>query len=110
MRRWRALAIAPLAALLVTGPVLAQDSTPEADSTENPRLVNPSECVAEPRDYDDIAAILNLDGEGVPAPAMTQITPHLARSPTPRPPSPSNRPRARFWPASTPGTSRGQQG
>ena len=77
MRRWRALAIAPLAALLVTGPVLAQDSTPEADSTENPRLVNPSECVAEPRDYDDIAAILNLDGDGVPAPAMTQITPPL---------------------------------
>ena len=77
MRRWRALAIAPLAALLVTGPVLAQDSTPEADSAENPRLVDPSECVAEPRAYDDIATILELDGEGVPAPAMTQITPPL---------------------------------
>ena len=77
MRLWRALAIAPLAALLVTGPVLAQDSTPEADGAENPRLVAPSECVAEPRDFDDIAAILNLDGAGVPAPAMTQITPPL---------------------------------
>ena len=77
MRRWRALAIAPLAALLVTGPVLAQDSTPEADGAENPRLVAPSECVAEPRDYEDIAAILELDGEGVPPPAMTQITPPL---------------------------------
>jgi hypothetical protein len=77
MRPWRALVIAPLTALLMTGPVLAQDSTPEADSTENPRLVNPSECVAEPRGYDDIAAILNLDGDGVPAPAMTQITPPL---------------------------------
>ena len=77
MRRWRALAIAPLAVLLVTGPVLAQDSTPEADGAENPRLVAPSECVAEPRDYEDIAVILELDGEGVPAPAMTQITPPL---------------------------------
>jgi hypothetical protein len=77
MRRWRALAIAPLAALLVTGPVLAQEGTPEADGTENPRLVAPSECVAEPRAFEDIAAILALDGEGVPAPAMTQITPPL---------------------------------
>jgi hypothetical protein len=79
MRPWRALAIAPLAALLVTGPVLAQDSTPEPDGAENPRLVAPSECVAEPRDFDDIATILNLDGEGVPAPAMTQITPPLGQ-------------------------------
>ena len=78
MRRWRALAIAPLAALLVTGPVLAQESTPEAEGVEeNPRLVAPAECVAEPRAFEDIAAILALDGEGVPAPAMTQITPPL---------------------------------
>ena len=76
MQRWRALAIAPLAALLVTGPVLAQESTPE-EGAENPRLVAPSECVAEPRTYEDIAAILALDGDGVPAPAMTQITPPL---------------------------------
>ena len=77
MQRWRSLAMAPLAALLVTGPVLAQESTPEAEGAENPRLVAPSECVAEPRVYEDIAAILALDGEGVPAPAMTQITPPL---------------------------------
>jgi len=77
MRPWRALAIAPLAALLVTGPVLAQEGTPESEGAENPRLVAPSECVAEPRAYDDIAAILALDGEGVPPPAMTQITPPL---------------------------------
>jgi hypothetical protein len=77
MRRWRALAIAPLAALLVTGPVLAQESTPEADGAENPRLVAPSECVAKPRAYEDIAAILALDGDGVPAPAITRITPPL---------------------------------
>jgi len=66
-----------MAAMLVTGPVLAQESTPEADGTENPRLVAPSECVAEPRTYEDIAAILDLEGAGVPAPAMTQITPPL---------------------------------
>ena len=77
MRGWRALVITPLATLLVVGPVLAQDGTPEADGDENPRLVAPSECVAEPQAYEDIAAILNLDGDGVPAPAMTQITPPL---------------------------------
>jgi hypothetical protein len=70
------LAIAPLAALLVTGTALAQESTPE-EGAENPRLVAPSECVAEPRTYEDIAAILALDGDGVPAPALTQITPPL---------------------------------
>ena len=77
MRPWRALAIAPLAALLVTSPVLAQEGTPEADGAENPRLVAPSECVAEPRAYEDIATVLALDSEGVPPPAMTQITPPL---------------------------------
>ncbi|MCC2629433.1 MAG: hypothetical protein K0S14_3083 [Thermomicrobiales bacterium] len=77
MGRWRALVIAPLAALLVTGPVIAQESTPEADGSENPRLVAPWECVAEPRAYEDIASILALDGDGVPAPAVTQITPPL---------------------------------
>jgi hypothetical protein len=77
MGRWRALVIAPLAALLVTGPVIAQESTPEADGSENPRLVAPSECVAEPRAYEDIESILALDGDGVPAPAVTQITPPL---------------------------------
>ena len=77
MRRWRALAIVPMAAMLVTGPVFAQEGTPEADGAESPRLVAPSECVAEPRAYEDIAAILDIEGEGVPAPAMTQITPPL---------------------------------
>ena len=77
MPEWRALVIAPLATLLMAGSALAQDGTPEADGAENPRLVAPSECVAEPQAYEDIAAILNLDGDGVPAPAMTQITPPL---------------------------------
>ena len=37
----------------------------------------PAECVAEPRAYEDIASILALGGDGVPAPAVTQITPPL---------------------------------
>ena len=77
MRRWRVLTIVPIAAMLVTGSALAQESTPEADGAENPRLVAPEECVAEPRTYEDIAAILDIEGEGVPAPALTQITPPL---------------------------------
>ncbi len=77
MRGWRALAIAPMTALMVAVPALAQDSTPEADVTENPRMVAAEECVSEPRAFDDIAAILNLDGEGIPQPEATTITPPL---------------------------------
>lgn len=77
MRGWRALAIAPMAALLAAGPVMAQESTPEADFTENPRMVAAEECVSEPRAFDELAAILQLDGEGVPQPATTTITPPL---------------------------------
>lgn len=77
MQRWRALAMVPIAATLLTGSAFAQESTPEASGVENPRLVDPSECVSEPRTYEDIATILDIDGEGVPAPAMTQITPPL---------------------------------
>jgi hypothetical protein len=80
MRRWRALAIAPLATMLVTGTVWAQDATPEAGIDENPRLVAPAECVSDPRTADEIFTILQIDGEGVPAPAMTQITPPLGEN------------------------------
>jgi hypothetical protein len=66
-----------MAAVLVTGAALAQQGTPEPDFNENPRLVDPKECVAEPRPYDDIATVLNLDGEGVPAPVVATITPPL---------------------------------
>lgn len=69
--------MAPVAALLIVGPALAQDGTPTPDEPENPRLVSPEECVGEPRSFDDIAAILQLDGEGIPQPAATQITPPL---------------------------------
>src|SRR5690349_5663752 len=73
MRRWRALAIAPVAAMLLTGTVLAQDGTPEADSSENPRLVDPSECVIEPRSSDEVAGILQLSGS-TPVPQPDQIS------------------------------------
>ena len=82
-RRWRALAIVPVAAMMVTGTVFAQEGTPAPSDTENPRLVAPEECVGEPRSYEEIAGILMLDGEGVPAPAMTQITPPLGEITTP---------------------------
>lgn len=76
MRRWQALAIVPVAAMLLTGPVFAQESTPDTGEADSPRLVAPEECanqVAEPRAYEDLAAVLNLQGEGVPAPPTTQI-------------------------------------
>ena len=78
MRRWRALAIVPAAAMLMlaASPILAQEGTPDAGEADSPRLVAPEECtnqVAEPRPYDEVATILNLEGEGVPAPPTTQI-------------------------------------
>jgi hypothetical protein len=63
--------------MLMIGPALAQESTPSPEGTENPRQVSAEECVSEPRSYDDIAAILNLDGDGVPQPDSIQITPPL---------------------------------
>lgn len=80
MRGWRALAIAPMAALMIAGPALAQDSTPEADITENPRMVAAEECVIDPRAFEEIATVLNLDGEGIPQPATTTITPPLGEN------------------------------
>jgi hypothetical protein len=77
MHRWRALAIVPVAAMLLSGPVFAQDSTPTADEGENPRLVAPKECVAEPRPVDQLTTILGLDGEGVPPPAKVTLRPPL---------------------------------
>jgi hypothetical protein len=75
MRRWRALAIVPVAAMLLTGPVLAQDEAEE--EAINQRTVAPEECVAEPRTVEDLTAILALDGEGVQAPPLIAITPPL---------------------------------
>ena len=76
MQRWRGLFVAPVAALMLAAPVMAQDSTP-APSAESARNVNASECVAEPRAFDDIAAILDLNGAGIPQPPAITITPPL---------------------------------
>lgn len=76
MHRWRGLFVAPVAALMLAAPVLAQDSTP-APSVDSARNVNASECVAEPRTFDDIAAILDLNGAGIPQPPAITITPPL---------------------------------
>ena len=73
LRGWRVLAIVPMAAMLVTGPVLAQESTPESGDAASIRLVLPEECIIEPRTYEEVATVLNLEGEGIPEPAMTQI-------------------------------------
>lgn len=77
MRRWRALAIVPVAAMLLTatGPVLAQDQADE--EAANQRLVAPAECITEPRTVEDLTAILGLDAEGVQAPPLITITPPL---------------------------------
>ena len=73
MRGWQALAIVPLATMLVTAPAFAQEGTPEAGGSEIPRLVDPSECKEDPRPFEEIAAVLNLDGEGIAEPPRTQI-------------------------------------
>ena len=71
MRGWQALAIVPLATMLVAGPAFAQEGTPDAGGAEPPRLVDPSECKSEPRPFEEIAAVLNLDGDGIPEPPKT---------------------------------------
>ena len=76
MWKWRALAIVLVAALLVTGSALAQDDAAE-ETTGSTRLVAPEDCVTEPKPFEELATILALDGEGVAAPEVTQITPPL---------------------------------
>ncbi|MCA9880506.1 MAG: hypothetical protein KC442_22075 [Thermomicrobiales bacterium] len=74
--RWRGLIAAPVAALMLAAPVMAQDSTPTPGS-ESSRNVDATVCVVEPRTFDDIAAILDLNGAGIPQPPATTITPPL---------------------------------
>lgn len=76
MRGWRALAIVPIVAGFLTGPVLAQTND-SADADESARLVDPKECVSRPRSAEDLTKVLGLEGEGVPAPATISITPPL---------------------------------
>ena len=72
MRSWRVLAIVPLATLLLIGPVLAQDEA-ERESANRRRQVPPADCMADPRPVEEIATILELEGEGVPAPPTIHI-------------------------------------
>jgi hypothetical protein len=73
MRGWRVLAVLPLATMLLTGPVLAQDE-PEREPGSSRRQVPPADCMADPRPFEEIATILDLEGEGLPAPPIVQIT------------------------------------
>lgn len=64
--RWSsALAVAPLATLLLTGAAAAQDpGTPETDDGSMPsRFVLPDECVSEPMAAADLAAKLGSEAE-----------------------------------------------
>ena len=56
MRRLSVLAAAPMAALLLTGAVAAQDEG-SADQ-QSQRVVTPEECAAEPRPAEEVASIL----------------------------------------------------
>lgn len=76
MQRWRGLFVAPVAALMLAAPVMAQDGTP-APGVDSARNVSASECVAEPRTFDEIATILDLNGAGIPQPPAITITPPL---------------------------------
>lgn len=76
MRRWRALAIVPMAAILMAGPVLAQDEA-DGDEAGAGRIPLAEECQVEPRAADEVTAILALDGEGIEAPGVITITPPL---------------------------------
>ena len=74
MRPREALLLSSLLLTLLPGSLLAQEAEGGAASA---RYVAPEECVAEARSFEEIAAMLSLDGEGVPAPAMPRITPPL---------------------------------
>jgi hypothetical protein len=73
-RWWRALAVVPAAAMLMlpASPVWAQEGTPDTGEADSPRLVAPVECDVAPRAFEEVAAMLALEGEGVPEPEMTQ--------------------------------------
>ena len=77
MKVWHTLAMVPLASLMLAGPAAAYQD--ENDGT-NPRVVSPTECVAEPRATDDIASLLGLAGEGVKPPALPTIAAPLGEN------------------------------
>lgn len=78
MKYWKALAIAPLASMMLAGSAAAlQDESTEG---MNPRVVPPSECVATPRSTDELTALLGLDAEGVQKPAEPEIIAPLGQN------------------------------
>lgn len=77
MKVWRTLAVASLATTVLAGSAAAYQD--DNDGT-NPRVVSPSECVAEPRAVEQLAELLALDGEGVPAPPWPTITAPLGEN------------------------------
>ncbi len=77
MKVWRTLAIVPLATFMLAGPAAAYQD--ENDGT-NPRVVSPTECVAEPRATDQVAELLGLAGEGITPPALPTITAPLGQN------------------------------
>ncbi len=62
MRRLSVLAAAPVAALLLTGAVVAQDNP--SDENQSQRAITPEECAAEPRTAEDLAPVLG-GGEAI---------------------------------------------
>ncbi|MFT4037708.1 MAG: hypothetical protein QM692_05975 [Thermomicrobiales bacterium] len=78
MRYWKALAIAPLASMVLAGSAAAwQDENTEG---MNPRVVPPAECVVDPRSADELVALLGLDAEGVQKPAEPEIAAPLGQN------------------------------
>jgi hypothetical protein len=75
MGRCRVLLVVLLVMLMVPGAVVAQDS--EEGTTSGTRMVAPDDCVTEPRAHEEIIAILALEEDGVPPPALIHITPPL---------------------------------
>ncbi len=73
MSFWRFLFVASLITTIMASPAAAQDDAESEPAAT--RRIAPEECVSEPQVCEEIAAILELDGEGVPAPERTQITP-----------------------------------
>ena len=73
VRSWRGLAIVPLATMLLTGPILAREDR-EREAARSRRQVPAADCLAAPRPFEEIVTILELEGDGVPAPPTIQIS------------------------------------
>ena len=64
MRRLSVLAAAPVAALLLTGAVTAQDeATEDEESQLGPRMITPEECAADPVAAEELVGVLTSGDE-----------------------------------------------